>query len=59
MGDDSAAQFREALRDAIDWANDLDARLTREDATVADVEAHGMKITGAAPPVRAVADSPG
>jgi hypothetical protein len=46
--DDVAAQFREALRDAIEWVNDLDARLTRDHVTLADVEAHALEIDGAA-----------
>ena len=53
----AAAQVREALQEAIEWANDLDARLTREAVTLAEVEAH-IKIDDAGTGVRAVADRP-
>ena len=46
--EDVAARFPEALRDAIEWVNDLDARLTRDDFTPAEVEAHVMGTDGAA-----------
>jgi len=53
--EDAAGQVREALRDAIEWVNDLDACLTREAVTPADVEAH-VKSKDAGAGARAVAD---
>ena len=56
--EDAAGQSREALRDAIEWADDLDARLTREDVTLAEVEAHAVQIKGASVGIPAAADGP-
>jgi hypothetical protein len=54
--EDAAAQAREALRDATEWANDLDAPLAREDVTHTDVEAHAMDVNSAAVRRRPEAD---
>jgi hypothetical protein len=56
--EDVAAQFRETLRDAIEWVNDLDARLTRDDGTLVEVEAHAIDIDGASARARALAERP-
>ena len=42
--EDPAGRFSEALRDALEWASDLDAGLTREAAALAEVEAHAMHV---------------
>ena len=55
--EDAAAKVREALRDAIEWANDLDARLAADDVTDADVEAHAMEANGAVACTRTQADA--
>ena len=49
-------QYDEALRDAIEWASDLDAPITRDDATFAEVESHAFEADGAAARDRAVTD---
>jgi len=54
----AAGQSREALRDAIEWADDLDARLTREDVTLAEVEAHAVQTNGASVAIPSAADRP-
>jgi len=56
--EDAGTQYGEALRDAIEWAQDLDAPLTRDDVTFAEVEAHAIEIDDGAARDGALTDRP-
>ena len=54
--DDATARLSEALREALEWASDLDAGLTREAAAGGDVEAHVMHVEDAPSALRPAAE---